>query len=310
MAWDQVKTFLRNGQGQVFINPAKDYIQPFELSVTKPNAIVKVPAGQRVGPFPLTAQYDGPIECFYVKVVVYEDSNGEPGAPVQDYDIDFLLEHPGKRIQFSNRFVPLLALSGDGGRPYVLPETIFIPPVQSLNITYVNNDGVNDRHVEFVMGAIKFYPNQSPGPIKRDVWAYIERRERTYAYWQTTDEAAVLNASDVDRQFFMTIPDKDDLEVLKLTAQSTGEFRCRIRDGQNDRALTGDRIHGSLLFGGHQTTAAGGGLGGSGGIFPARWATSWLIRRATKVELDLTDLSGAQNTIKAVFGGRKVSYVG
>lgn len=309
MAWEQVRTFLRDDKGVVFLNPAKDYVQPFELTVSKPNQIVRIPASGRVGPFPLIAQYDGPIEVFYQKVVVYADALGAVGAPVTDYDIDFLLEHPGKRIQFSNRFVPLIACSGDGGRPYVYPETIFIPPVQSLNVTFVNNDPMNARHVELVLGGIKFYPNQAPGPIKRDTWKYIERRERTYCYFMTTDEEAVLSASQTDNPEFMTIPDNADLEVFKLTARSTGAFRCRIRDGQNDRALTGDKIHGSLLFGGHQTTAVGGGLGGSGGIFPARWATSWLVRRSVKVQLDLDDLSAAPNTIKVVFGGRKISYV-
>jgi hypothetical protein len=310
MSWAQVPTFLRDKQGRVYMNPAKDWVQPFELAVSKPNQIISLAAGERRGPFPLTAQYDGPIETFYTKVVVYEDDGeGNPGAPVTDYDIDFLLEHPGKRIQFSPRMVPLIACAGDGGRPYVLPETIFIPPVQSLNITLQNNDGANARHVEFVMGGIKFYPNQAPDKIRKEVWEYIERRERTYAYWNTTDEEAALSAGQ-ETQAFMTMPDNADFECFKLSAQSDAAFRCRIRDGQNDRALTGSLIHSSLLFGGHQATAVGGGVGGSGGVFPARWASSWLIRRSTKVQLDLLNLDGDNaNTIKPVFGGRKVSYV-
>ncbi len=311
MSWSQVPTFLRNkNNGKIFMNPAKDWVQPFELSVSKPNELILLQAGEQRGPFPLTAQYDGPIEVFYTKVVVYADNAGEPGAPVQTYDIDFLLEHPGKRIQFSNRLVPLMALAGDGGRPYILPETIFIPPVQSLNLTLKNNDLANARWVEFVMGGIKFYPNMAPaGEIKDEVWKYVERRERTYCYFQTTDEEAVLTAGQ-ENLFYMTIPDNADLEVLKLTAQSDAAFRCLIRDGQNDRALTGSKMHCSLLFGGHSPTAAAGGLGGSGGVWPARWATSWLIRRSTKVQLDIVNLDADNaNTVRPVFGGRKISYV-
>src|SRR4029077_2027110 len=127
------------------------------------------------------------------------------------------LEHPGKRIQLSNRQVPLIALSGNGGLPYVLPETIFIPPVQSLNITLFNNDAANARHVEIVLGGIKFYPNMAPADMKAETWKYVDRRERTYAYFQTTDEPVVLTASQ-ENHFFMTIPDNSDLEVFKLTA--------------------------------------------------------------------------------------------
>ena len=319
MSWSQVPTFLRisdkdpdpKKRGLIYMNPAKDWVQPFELTTAKPNQIIRLAAGEQRGPFPLVAQYDGPIECFYVKVVVYADDAGDPGAPVQAYDIDFLLEHPGKRIQFSNRFVPLIALAGDGGRPYVLPETIFIPPVQSINITLVNNDLVNARHVEIVMGGIKFYPNMAPSQLREETWKYVDRRERTYCYFQTTDEEAVLPVAVTDQPtpFFMTIPDNSDFEAFKLTAQSEDEFRCRIRDGQNDKALTNDLIHGSLLFGGHSPTAAAGGIGGSGGVWPARWATSWLIRRSTKVQLDLLNLGAAENLVKPVLGGRKISYV-
>lgn len=311
MSWSQVPTFLRNkDDGKVFMNPAKDWVQPFELTVVKPNQIIRLAAGEKRGPFPLTAQYDGPIEVFYVKVVVYTDVAAAPGVPVQTYDIDFLLEHPGKKIQFSNRLVPLLALAGDAGRPYILPETIFIPPVQSLNITLVNNDLVNARHVEIVLGGIKFYPNMTPTPqVKAEVWKYVDRRERTYCYFQTTDEEALLSAAQ-ENSFFMTIPDNSDLEVFKMTAQSDAEFRVRVRDGQNDRALTGDRIHCSLMFGGHSPTATAGGIGGSGGVWPARWATSWLIRRSTKVQLDLLNLDTVNdNLIRPVFAGRKISYV-
>jgi hypothetical protein len=327
MSWSQVPTFLRvpkadpnTGRpndpkkvGLVYMNPAKDWVQPFELTVDKPNQIIRLAAGEQRGPFPLTARFDGPIETFYIKVTVYDDDGeGNPGTPVTTYDIDFLLEHPGKRIQFSNRFVPLIACAGDAGRPYVLPETIFIPPVQCLNLTLKNNDLVNARHVEFVMGGIKFYPNMAPVELRDETWKYVERRERTYAYFQTTDEEALLDPATTDQPtpFFMTIPDNSDFECFKLTAQSDSEFRCLIRDGQNDRALTGGLLHCSLLFGGHSPTAAAGGIGGSGGIWPARWATSWLIRRSVKVQVDLLNLDTQNdNLVKVVFAGRKISYV-
>jgi len=317
MSWSQVPTFLRIPQsdpdpkkrGVVYMNPAKDWVQPFELSVSKPNQLIQLAAGQQAGPFPLTAQYDGPIEVFYIKVNVYADNAGAPGAPVTDYDIDFLLEHPGKRIQFSNRIVPLIALSGNAGQPYVLPETIFIPQVQSLNVTFINNDAVNVRWVEFVLGGIKFYPNMAPSDLLSDTWKYVDRRERTYSYFMTTDEPVTLAASQKNT-FFMTIPDNADLEVFKLSAQADNEFRCLIRDGQNDRALTGDNIHSSLIFGGHQPPTGNAAVSGSGLMFPAHWATSWLIRRSTKVQLDLTNLDAANpNTVKCVFAGRKISYV-
>jgi hypothetical protein len=304
MSWSEIRTFLRDEKGRVYVNPAKQFIQPFELPMDAPNAVVTIPAGGRVGPIPLTARYDGPIEVFFVKTVVYDADD----VPTTTYDIDFLLEHPGKRIQFSNRVVPLSACSGDAGRPYVLPETIFIPHVQSLNITFFNRDLLNERKVELVLGGIKFYPNSSDEKTRREVVSYTERRERTYAYWQTTDEPAVLTAGQTDFPALVTVPDDTDLEIFKLTAKATGTFRSRIKDSANDRSITGAKIHSSLLWGAHQAIAAGDGVGGSGGIFPARWATSFLVRRSTKLQVDIDDLSAEANTVKLVLGGRKVSY--
>lgn len=315
MAWSQIPTFIKDPDDlrhpdvragrrppRVILNPAKPFVQPFELEMDEPNQVVSVSPGETAGPFPLSARFDGPLEIFYIKAVVSDSS----GVPLTDYDVTWLLEHPGKRKVFMNRFIPLIACAGDGGRPYVLPETIFLPSTQSLQVRFTNNDSA-PRQIELALGCIKYYPNTAPGKIAREMWEYIERRERTYAYWQTTDREVIIPANgNADRQTF-TIPDDADLEVFKLTAQSTGPFRARIRDGQTDRALTSTRVHSSLLFGGHDPTALSS-VGGSGGLFPARWPTTWLVRRSVQGQIDFTDLSGATNTVRIVLGGRKISY--
>ena len=305
MPWSQVDTFVRDKKGRVYINPAKDYVQPFELGTDRPNRIVTLAAGAEVGPVTLSAKYDGPIEMFYVKALVTDDA----GVPVTDYDIDIFIEHPGKRKQFMNRnTIPLIAIAGDAGRPYVLPESIFLPAVQSLNVTFRNNDGANERRVQLVFGGIKFYPNSAPSKLRKELWGYIEKRERTYCYWQTTDQDVVLTALQAGLSAFATMPDDTDMEIFKLTARSTGRFETKLIDGQNDRAITSGFIDASLQWGGHDPAPLGGGIGGSGGVFPYRFASSFLIRRSVQFEIQFTDLSNAGNTVKVVLGGRKVAY--
>ncbi len=173
-------------------------------------------------------------------------------------------------------------------------------------MTFFNDDGA-DRIIELVLGGIKYYPHSAPQVINREMWSYIERRERTYAYFQTTDSDIVLLASGTATAE-ATLPDDADLEVFKLSAEATGAFRMRLRDGTSDRGITGNQIHSSLLFGGHIATAIGGGVGGSGGIFPARWPTTLLLRRSTQLQMDITELSGSGNTVRPVFAGRKIVY--
>lgn len=304
MSWAQVPTLKRDSQGRVYVNPEKDYLRPYELSPDKPNQIVQVAANGTAGPFPLTAKHDGPIECFYLKTVVYDEND----TVLTNYNIDFVLQSATKRKLFSNAAIPLIACAGDAGRPYVLPESIFVPAVSALQITFFNRDS-EIRKIEFVIGGIKYYVNAAPVKTRGELSQYQLRREATYTYWMTTNESAILAANDTDADFFMTIPDDTDLEVLKLSAQSTGTFRCLIKDAENDRTVTnGEKMHSSILFGGHVATALGGGVGGSGGVYPSRWATSFLARRSTQIQLIMDDLSGAENTVKVVFGGRKIAY--
>lgn len=306
MAWNQVPTFIRDAEGRVLVNPAKAFIQPFELGIDRPNETVIIPASVNRGPFPLSARYDGPIEVFYVKVLVRDNTD----ATLTDYNIDFLLEHPGKRIQFMPRPIPLIACCGDASRPYILPETIFIPSVQSLNVTFFNRDAA-ERRVEFVLGGIKYYPHSAPQDLRGEIYAYTQRRERTYTYFLPTDTAPVLAPGATDIQAFSTIPDDADIECFKLTSHSDGEFRVRIADGTNNRGLTSSKQHSSLLFGGHIPTPVGGGVGGSGGMFPARWATTFLARRSTQIlyDFDNDTVPAITNTVDTVLGGRKVRYV-
>jgi hypothetical protein len=305
MSWSQIQTILKDAQGRLFTNPAKEFIRPFELPMDKPNKTITIPAGQQAGPIPFTAKLDGPIEIFFIKVLVTDDND----TPVTSYDIDCQIEHAGKKVILSNRVMPLSAVSGDAGRPYVLPETIFIPAVQSINITFFNRDTQNDRKVTIVMGGIKYYHQAAPAEIRRDLLSYVERRERTYTYWLLTDSLIVLDASETERSCLMTIPDDADMEVFKMTSKSSGAYEAEIKDSEYDRSLTaGVKLHCSLLFGGHDSTALADGLGGSGGVYPAKWATSLLLRRSGKFEILVNNLTNSQNTIKPVFGGRKISY--
>lgn len=305
-SWSQIPTFVRDPRGRVLINPAKDYMRPFEFRMDSPNAIITLAAGEQLGPFLMTARHDGPIEVFYIKANVYNSAD----VPVTTTDMRVLIEHPGKMgtgKQYMNRPIRLFTIVGDAGRPYVLPETIFIQAQQSLNWTFFNDDSA-ERKVEIVCGSVKFYPQRATPKIAEDLLSYMDRRERTYTYWQTTDEAVVIDASDTDFDAFFTSPDDADLEIFKLTAHGDGAFRAQIKDGQTDEGITVGKVHGSLLFGGRVVTALSGGLGGSGGMYPARWPTTWLQRRSVKGQFVIDNLTAQENELSLVLGGRKISY--
>ncbi len=309
MVWNQISTFKRDQEGRIYVNPERQFVKPFELPCDPPNVVVTVPAGGRAGPFPFTARWDGPIEIFYFKVTVGDEDGIENF--LTDYNIRIFIEAPGKRKNLMNRPIQLISMAGCAGRVFVLPESVYLPNPQALSVSWINDDA-NVRNIELTMGGIKFYPNRAPEQIRRDLYGYASLRSRTYCYFMTTDADTTLTAGSTAQSLF-TVPDSEDFEAYKLTAHDTNvtagqSFRTRIREMSTDSAMTGAQIIAPNLWGGHDPTPIGGGIGGSGGIFPYRLATSMLIRRSTQVELETLEVGGGTHTIQYLMSGRKVSY--
>lgn len=301
--WSQIPTFLRAKNGDIYTNPLKDYCIPFDLGIDRPNQVAVIAAGATGVEFPMSARHDGPIEMFALEALVFDANN----AVVPAHNILFQVQHPGKRKLLSNRPINLRTCQGDGGRFYVLPETIWLPAIQSLMVAFTNNDGA-ERRVEFIFHGVKYYPHAAPDHMREEIYAYTERRERTYCYWQTTDQPITLAGSAVGTEAVYSVPDDADLEIFRATAVSDNPFRIEHVDGQTDRAYTSHRLHSSLFFGGFEAVALAG-IGGAGGIFPKRWATSLLVRRSVRNRFVLDNLVGTPNNVFITLGGRKVSYV-
>jgi hypothetical protein len=306
MIFNNIPTFKRDAQGRIVANPMRQFVKPFELTISAPNNTFTLPAGGRVGPLPMTARFDGPLELYYLKVTV-----GTPNIEdfVTDYAIRVLIESPGKRKTLMNRPIQLTSIAGTAGRVFVFPETIWLPSPQSLDFSFFSDAAV-DLNVEMTIGAVKFYAPAAPSKLREELFGYASLRSRTYCYYMTTEADVTLTAGQTATNF-ANVPDDADLEIFKLTARDTnttaGEsFRTRIRDMSTDSAVTGDAIIAPNLWGGHDPTPIGGGIGGSGGIFPYRLPTSLLVRRSTQLEFTTTELGGGAHTIQYCLAGRKV----
>lgn len=307
--WAQIPSFRRRKTGPrpedfvIEVNPLKDYAVPFDLTPDKVNGthVVTLAANQQGAEVPMTARHDGPIEGFAIKAIVLDSNNAPVAAPVIRVEI----QHVGKRKLLMNRPIDLRTIMGDAGRPYVLPETIFLPAIQSLTLRLFNDENA-ERRVEFVVHGVKYYEHAAPDSMRKELYEYTERRERTYTYWQTTDQVVALGGSATGVSADLTMPDDADFEIMKATCASDAAFRVDYVDGGTDRAYTASRIHDSLFFGGFSPTAI---ASGAGGVFPSRWATSLLVRRGIKNRFVMDNLSAQTNNVFITLAGRKISYV-
>ena len=307
MVWNQVPTFKRDQEGRIMVNPERQFVKPFILPSDAPNQVMTIPAGGRFGPVAFTSRWDGPIEIFAIVATVGDEEG--IGNFQTDYRIRVFIESPGKRKNLMNRPIQLIGMAGQAGIPGILSESIFLPNPQSLNLTAFNDDAA-ERSVEITLYGIKFYPNRASEQIRKSLYGYASLRTRTYNYWMTTENDVTLTPGAVANNF-ITVPDDSDMEIYKLSAVDSNlnvgqTFRTRIREMATDSAMTGARIIAPNLWGGHQVTPIGGGIGGSGGFFPNRLPTTMLVRRSTQLEFETLEVGGGNHTIQYICHGRKI----
>jgi hypothetical protein len=83
-----------------------------------------------------------------------------------------------------------------------------------------------------------------------------------------------------------------DFQAIWLIASSTGPFTCRFGDGATGRFFMSRPVNNVNLFG----TA----------LQPFPMLPPYVWKRQGSISLDLTDTSGAPNTIQIVFSGKKI----
>lgn len=274
------------------------------MAADAPNAIISLAASQTGRTVTYTARHDGPIEIYAIQAVVFNQAT--PPVVQTTHDIRVTFYHAGKRKNLNNRPIHIRTIQGDAGRPYILPETIWLPSMQAINITFDNLD-VTAYNIEFILHGVKYYPAAAALDVRKEIFEYAERRERTYCYFQTTNEDIALAGNATDQEANYTIPDDTDFEIVKASAVSDGQFRVAHRDAQTDRNYTSAQIHHSMFFGGYDTAALI--TTGSGGAFPGRWATSCLVRRGVTNRFVIDEISGQTNNIYITLAGRKISFV-
>lgn len=265
--------------------------------------MVTAGAGVRIGPFAMNVKHDGPFEAFFMSLRATQN------------DGTIFIEHAGKRKYLMNRPIHVMTLKADAGRAGVLAETIWIPAIQGLFVTFENFSGSSSDY-EFVLSGVKYYQNNIEPKLRSELLAYTQRRERTNCYFLTSDEdismPALGAAAVIRRTANFTVPDDADFEIFGLSIWTdqaiAGAIRGRIFDGATDRALSNSPVHVSMLGGGQVATAMAGQTDNPGGIYKKRYATSWLVRRGTRFRIEWESTVNAVVRVFPTFWGRKISY--
>lgn len=283
-------TFLFMPDGSVQINRAKRHVRSFWIP-SNPKSVVLAAAGaagDTVLGTPFVVDQQGHFEWAYL--MGFFTSN------------QFLINifDPGTRRNLMNERIHAGTLLGTARRPAILVETYLLNTENAgreLQMDY-QNLSLAQNDVEVVLHGRRWYHRESPPDVQADLRKKFGSKERTTAYWLTTERGAFVipaaGALLAPVAPIITADDEADTEVFKITAVSTGPFEFRLRELASNRTLMNDFVRIENGFGTPE--------------FPFVFQESLLIERNYKVAVDVRDLSGADNTVFLTFWCRRLWY--
>lgn len=278
-------TYIKQPDGTVLVNPAKRYVKPYWLT-TEP-VTVALGAGATSAPTTMPIDTQGHFEAFYAMT----ERTGAATLTIFD---------PGTSRFMMNREIHIdtivSGLSGNAAqRPFIWPESYFFNVedagrsvvVQFRDLTGAPND------IRFSLHGRRFYSKEAPPEIYKKMYEYFGRRERTNVYFLTTDNDVQIPANG-NAVAPCRVTDEGDFEIFKVCAVSDGPFEVTIRDRGSGRALMNNAVTDTLSAGNAE--------------FPFIFVEPWLVERNYQIQLEFTDLSGADNDVWWTFVGRRLWY--
>lgn len=286
--------YLYDGAGNpvmgVVINPVKPFVRGYWIPGVNPQngiATALAPFGSAKLDFIIDSQ--GDFDWAYLV-----------GVSTGAYVVSFI--DVGKNRNLSNVPIHSSLIVGSGQRPFKLPEPYFLNVGASQrNVQCIIRDiSGAPNTVRLAMYGRRFYTNEADPDVSVGIRRALGEGERCYSYFlaplesdQTTGAPPVCPP--LGTQVLTLQSDAgSDTELTKLMAASTGPFSVRILDQSKNKFLQSDTVHSNMQFGNAE--------------FPFILADSFLLERQKFLIFQITDLSGAPNTIYLAGAGKRLTF--
>jgi len=281
------KTKQQVTQKVIFVNPAKRYVKPF-WQTTDPG-VVTVAANGNSGIVPMTIdQSTGHFEVFYFE---YE---ADGPFTIQIFD-------EGNRTFLMNRPVHINTIAGNGRRPFILPETMFINVARGTRqlsvILYDLSGASND--IQFAMVGRRFIFKEAPIEVFQTFDEYYGDKERTNLFFLTTSKAIESLAPNTPTDYEFRVTSDSFFEVIKNMAASDpvdANFNITLKEYGSGRTFSpeGTPIRRDLIFG--------------NGQYPHIFPESYLFERDYRILAQITNLEAVDIDVYLTMCGRRIKY--
>lgn len=204
----------------------------------------------------------------------------------------------GSQRLLQNKPVHSVTVVGSAQRPFRLPQPYFFNVGDSrreLQCTITDLSGAGNT-VRLVIYGRRFYHHEAPPDVARKIEEKFGGGWRTYTYFlvpkESVDGAAVVVGAGLSDVFTLDMDNDAHTELTKLMFSSTGNFIFRLRERDTSRALSNDFVHV---------------LSGMGNAeFPFNFADGYLLEANKQLLIEITDISGAPNSIFITAAGRRL----
>lgn len=264
-------------------NPPKQHVRSFWIPPSEGENVVLTGLGSTEVNFEIDSQ--GHFDWCYIV-----------GVSTGGYLLRFF--DPGSQRNLQNQPVHSTTVVGSGQRPFRLPQPYFFNVGNServLQCRLTDLTGVSNT-VRLAIYGRRFYHHEAPPDVAQEIAKKFGGGWRTYTYFlvpeESVDGQGVSVGALASDTFTLNMDNDAHTELTKLMFSSTGNFLFRLRERDTNRALMTGFVHN---------------LSGMGNAeFPFNFADGYLLEANKQLLIEITDISGAPNTIFITAAGRRL----
>lgn len=197
-----------------------------------------------------------------------------------------------------NGAIHIGAICGGAGRPFFLPEALYVDELRNIQVTFTDISGA-ENSLRLVAHGSRFTGQQADPTMERIRKRMEERQYLSTPYFYTTDGGPIALGAGGVASAPITVGQDHHFQLMSLSAVSTGLFSIDIIHAQTGESIIQApaedhyEIGSEVLFG--------------NGNFPFRFHEPRLFQYGQKLIVNMTDRSGAPNTVHLALGGRALA---
>lgn len=285
----QIETLIHDPAGRILgVDPRIMSQMPYFLLTNQPNNFVTIPANSSSPFTSITVSGEGPCEIFSF-------AHEKTGA----CRVSMQVQDGSTQRSLMNRAVHVDTIFGNGQQPYHLNETLYIDELRSLVINFTDISGSANR-CAVALGSKRYLSLQVDQSMELIRERLKNKQYMSMPYWYTFDNGFVDVGVGATVRQTITIGQREHFQIYDMTTVATSLlFDINVIDVARGESIinapgnTNRQVSAGLILGNAN--------------FPFKLHTPWLIQVGQKVDVILTNNSGAPNRIYFTMGGRGIT---